>query len=304
MKLKWLLVAIGVAIGFLAIGYFAYEFDLIDLKLLVTWIGAEVLLLILAWLLDKRKKPEPRTEELAKAIAEESQKLKEREDADKKHANLIYGEIDEQLKLYSYWCESNLGDWLSCPNPDTFTKELSSHLEAYNALDIAKNAKQLCDKFNADLEKALNDTEEEFEKNLEKKENIEGKKFSLQRYDIVPHPDRYYSPDILIWNIYHDAGAFQAYKIEPIHGRDGWYRIGNTVAQTDDRAELESFTELVNDYSLKKVELFKKFHDRRKDAMNRMYEFFVALLEIKKKLDSGHHLEGKCYLCPNYTSES
>lgn len=245
---------------------------------------------------------ETSSKEVIKTFAEETQRLRQKEDANQKHANLIYAEIDEQLSRYSYWCESNLGDWLSCPNPDTFTKELSSHLEAYNASDIARNAKQLCDKFNADLEKAINDTMKKFSELVEKlaeKEHAEGKKFSLQRYDIIPHPDRYYSPDILAWNIYHDAGAFQPYKIEPIQGRNGWCRIGNTVAQTDDRAELESFTELANDYSLKKVELFKKFYDRKKDALNRMHEFFAALLEIKKKLDSGHHLEGKCDLCPN-----
>lgn len=252
-----------------------------------------------------RKKSKAQPQELAKAIAEEAQKLKEKEVRNEKHTSLIYNEIVRLLGKYSEFV-AQLGDWLSCFDPNKFPKELAPHLEAYNALSIATSAKELCKSFNTDFEKAINDIIIEFTELVEKlaeKEHADGKKFSLQRYDIIPNPDHYYSPDILAWNIYHNAGRFQPYTIEPIQ-RDGWFKIGNTVAQTDNRIELESFTKLANEYSLRKTELFKKFYDRRIEAIDKIKEFFDALREIKKKLDSGHHLEGKCYLCLNCASES
>jgi hypothetical protein len=200
---------------------------------------------------------------------------------------------------------AQLGDWLSCFDPDKFPKELASHLEAYDAMSIATIAKELCKSFNIDLENAINGTIKEFAELVEKlaeKEHAEGKKFSLQRYDIVPHPRSFYSPDIVARNIYRNAGEFQPYIIETIDGR---FKIGNpTVAETGDRDELESFTKFVNEYSLTKVELLIAFHDRRRKAMDKIKEFFDTLRETRKKLDSGHRLKGKCYLCPNRTSES
>lgn len=295
MKLRWILIAI--IVGTIAIAVFLYEAyvsNLIDLKEFVTWVMADMVAGFIAGiigLLLGRKKAEPQAEELAKAIAEESQKLKEKEEAIKKHTDLIYNEIIRLLGKSSDF-EVQLGDWLSCPDPDKFPKELSSHLEAYNALSIIKNAKQLCQDFNTDLRRAIDDTINEFVK------LAESKRFSLQRYDIIPHSDHYYSPDILAWNIYRNAGGFQPYIIEPIQGRDGWSKIGNTVAQTDNKVELEVFTKLANDYSLRKIELFGKFHDKRLEATDKIKEFYDVLREIKKKLDSGHPLQGQCYLCP------
>ena len=296
--MKWIIgIAIAVVVAYL--GYLAYMFDLIDLKLFITWVGAEALLLFFAWLWDKMKKPPPKAEELAKAIAEESQKLKEKEEANKKHTDLIYDEIVRLLGKSSDF-EVQLEHSLSCPNPDRFpfTKELLSHLEAYNALGIVRNAKELCKTFNTELEKAINDTIKEFSELVEKlaeKERTEDRRFSLQRYDIVPHPRSFYSPDIVAWNIYSNAGKFQPYIIETIDGR---FKIGNpTVAETDNRDELELFTKLVNEYSLANAEFFKAFHDRRQKALEKIKEFFDALREIKKKLESGHRLEGHCYLC-------
>lgn len=303
--IKWI-VGIAVAVIVLVIGYLAYTSDLIDQKLFITWVSAEAVLLFFAWLWDRLKKPSPKAEELAKAIAEESQKLKEKEEAIKKHTGLIYNQIIRILGKSSDF-EVQLGSSLSCPDPDRFpfTKELLSHLEAYNALSIIKSAKELCKTFNTDLEKAINDAIEDFSELVEtfaEEERARGKRFSLQRYDVLPHPDRYYSPDIVVWNIYHNAGSVQPYEIEPM-SRGGWFRIGNTVAQTDSKDELEYFTKLANEYSLRKKELFKEFYDRRQKAIDKIKEFFDAVREIRKKLDSGHPLQGQCYLCPNCESE-
>jgi len=224
--------------------------------------------------------------------AEETQRLRKEENANKMHRDAVYKEIGSLLSRYSDFF--TLQRWLSYPNPDSFPEELS-HLKAYNALGIARTAKQLCDDFNVDLRKAIDDTMEEFEKKLSEKERAEGKKLSLQCYDIVPHPRNFYSSNILACNIFNNAENFQPYIVETIDGR---FKIGNTVAETDNRAELEWFTELANGYSLGKVELFKKLHDRERDAIAKRKEFFDALAWIKKKLDSGHSLEGKCDLCP------
>ena len=239
-----------------------------------------------------RKKPKAQPEEIGKAIAEESQKLKAKEDAIKKHTDAIYKEI---VKLLDF--KVPLGDWLSYPDPDNFPKELSSHLNAYGALNIAINAKELCGNSNADLKKTINDTAKEFTELVEKlgeKEHAEGKRFSLRRYDIVPHPRNFYSPDILAWDIYHQLERFRPYVIETIDGR---FKIGNTVAETDNKAELESFTKFANEYALGKIELFQRVYDRSLEALHKVKEFADASCEIEKKLDSGHRLEGHCYLC-------
>lgn len=307
MKLRWILTAIIAGIIVIAIIlYVAYQFDLINLKDFVTWVMADMVAGfvagIIGYLLGRKEKEEPKTEELAKAIAKESQELKEKEEAEKKHTNLIYTEINLLLSgglSFNFRAVGRMEDRLSCPNPDEFPKELSSHLKAYNALSIATSAKELCKTFNTDLENAINDTIKEFSELVEKlaeKERAEGKKFSLQRYDILPHPRSFYSPDIVARNIYYNAGNFQPYIIETIDGR---FKIGNTVAETDNRDELETFTRFVNEYSLTKIELFKKVYDRKQKAMNKTKEFSDALKEIMKKLDSGHRLKGRCYLCPN-----
>lgn len=85
-----------------------------------------------------------------KRSVEEAQQLKEREEKNKKHTDAIYKEI---VKLFDF--EIPFGDWRYYPDPDKFPKELSSHLNAYGALDTAINAKELCDNSNADLKKAI-----------------------------------------------------------------------------------------------------------------------------------------------------
>lgn len=308
MKLRWILTAIMVVTIITAIlsygAYTAYESNLIDLKTLVTWTVAGVIIEMAAGIIGYLLGRKANAEEIGKAIAEESQKLKAKEEAEEKHTKLIYSEINLFLSgslSFSFMAVGGMQDRLSCTNPDEFPKELASHLEAYNALSIATSARELCKTFNTDLENAINDTIKEFielVEKLAKKEHAEGRKFSLQRYDydIVPNPRSFYSPDIVARNIYYNAGNFQPYIIETIDGR---FKIGNTVAETDNRDELETFTRFVNEYSLTKIELFKKVYDRKQEAMNKTKEFSDALKEIMKKLDSGHRLEGRCYLCPN-----
>jgi hypothetical protein len=244
-----------------------------------------------------RKKPsdEEKLAKMATIIAEESQKLKEKREAIDKHTKVVYDEIVELVNRSSDFLY-RLGHWLYCPDPDKFPEELSSHLSAYNALSIAITAKKQCGDYNIDLEKTTADTETDFIS------LVESKGFSLKCYGIVPHPDRYYSPDIMAWIIYQSTGNFEPYTIEPAQGRQGWFQTkagANTIAQTDDKVELESFTKLANDYSLGKIEVFKKFHERRQKAWGEVKGFFDALSEIKKKLDSGHLLKGKCHLCPD-----
>jgi membrane protein implicated in regulation of membrane protease activity len=53
--------------------------------------------------LRKRPKAEPKAEELARAIAEESQKLKEKEEAIKKHTEMIYHQIVRLLGVSSHF---------------------------------------------------------------------------------------------------------------------------------------------------------------------------------------------------------
>jgi len=242
------------------------------------------------------RKPEPLTQEQLRReltrSAEQTQRLRKEENTNKMHRDAVYKEICSLLSKYSGFF--TLQHWLSYPDPDSFPEELS-HLEAYNALGIARTVKRLCDQFNADLQKAINDIKGEFETNLALKQRVENKKISLQRYDIVPRPRNFYSPDILACNIFDNAENFQPYVVETIDGR---FKIGNTVAETDNRAELQWFTELTNGYSLGKVELFKKLHGRERDAIAKRKDFFDALAWIKRKLDSGHSLEGKCDLCP------
>lgn len=298
MKRRWILVAIIVVtiiIGLLLYGaYTAYESDLIDLKTLVTWTIAGAIIEVAAGIIGYILGRKTDAQQIAKAIAEESQKLKEKEDAVKKHTDAIYKEIVELLDF-----KIPFGDWLSYPDPDSFPRELSSHLEAYSALSIATNAKELCRNSNTDLREAINGTAQEFIKlvdMLAEKERANGRKFSLQSYDILPHPRNFYSPDILAWNIYHQLEKFQPYVIETIDSR---FKIGNIVAETDNKTELESFTKLANEYALGKIEAFKKVYDGHLEALHKVKDFADALYEIKKKLDSGHRLEGYCYLCPD-----
>lgn len=296
MKLRWILVAIMVVTAIVLIllygVYTAYESNLIDLKTLVTWTIAGVIIEVAAGIIGYLLGRKASTQEIAKAIAEESQKLKEKEDTTKKHTDAIYKEI---VKLLDF--EVSFGDWLSYLDTDNFPKEISSHLDAYGALNIAINAKELCKNSNADLKKTINDTAKEFTGLVEKfgeKERAEGERFSLQCSDIVPHPRNFYSPENLAWDIYHWLERFPPYVIETIDGR---FKIGNIVAETDNKAELESFTKFANEYALGKIELFRKIYDRRLEALHKVKEFADALGEIKKKLDSGHRLEGRCYLC-------
>jgi len=257
-----------------------------------------VIYMVFDWLSGRKD-----AERQAKLYAQEKQKLEEESKRKEKHTNAVYGEIDDLLTKRADFV-AHLGDWLICPDPDGFAEELS-HLEAYNALSIVKCAKGLCKTFNTDLDKAIDDTKEEFPELWEafaQKERAEGK-FSLQRYT-YPYPDRYYSPDIVAWNIYHDAGAFHPYEIQPMRPREGWYRIGNGVAETDNLVELKAFTDFVNDYSLKKVEVFKELHDKRRVAMTKLAEFFDALGQIEKKLKSGNPLKGKCGNCPDGSENS
>lgn len=294
MRLRCVLIAIiAIIVGAIIIAiilYLAYQFNLIDLKDFMTWMMSGVVIEVVAGIIGYLLGRKEKAKELAKAIAEESQKLKEKEEATKKHIEVIHHQIIRLLGVSSHF-EVQLGDFLSCLDAEKFpfTEELSSHLEAYNALSIIKTAKQLCQDFNTDLKRAIDETIKEFIKLVESQE------FSLQRYDSIRHPDRYYSPDILVWDIYRKR--LEPYIIEP-HDRDGWWKIGNTIAQTDNKAELELFTKLANEFSVKKREVFEKFYDRKQEAIGKIKEFFDAIREIKKKLDSGHPLEGQCYLCP------
>jgi hypothetical protein len=259
-----------------------------------------VIYMVFDWLSGRKD-----AERQAKLYAQEKQKLEEESKRKEKHTKAVYGEI---VNLFAKRADfvAHLGDWLICPDPDGFAEELS-HLEAYNALSIIKCAKELCKAFNTDLEKAVSDTKNEFAELWEKfaeKECKEDKKFSLQRYDMMPHPDRYYSPDVLAWNIYHDAGAFHPYEIQPMHQREGWYRVGNGVAETDNLVELKRFTDFANEHSLKKVEVFKELHAKRRVAMAKLEEFFDALGQIERKLKSGNPLKGKCGNCPDNSENS
>jgi hypothetical protein len=294
MRLGLKLLAIAVLAILAIMLYVCYRFNVIDLKDFVTWTMAGVMIEVvgglIGYLLAKREKSEVQAQEIGKAIAEETQKLREREKAIQMHRDSIYNEIVKLLNKSSILEVQGSTDWLAYPQPE---EELASHLEAYGALGIVKEAKVLCEDFNADLDTAINYTKSEFE------ELVTRKGFSMQRWNNVSYlPERFYSPDLFVWDIYHRLERFQAYVIQPVDGRNGWFKIGNTVASTDNRNEIELFTEFVNDYALKKLALFNAIYKRRVEAIEKIKEFFNALREIRKTLDSGHPLQGQCYLCP------
>lgn len=116
MKLRYVIVIALALIGFFCISYQLYELQWLDFRqavtLVIVGVIVEVVAGIIGYLLGRRRK----VEEIAKAIAEESQKLKEKEEVIKKHTNFIYNEIVRLLGKYSDFVA--LGDWLSCPNPD------------------------------------------------------------------------------------------------------------------------------------------------------------------------------------------
>jgi len=294
LKLRWILVIIAVA---LIIGLFvALRLDLIDLRTLVTWVAVdfvgELVAGIIGYILGKREK-QPEPQEIGKAFAEEAQKLRNIDEATKKHNDVIYYEILELLQKSSDF-EVQTHDSLDYPALD---KELVSHLETYGVLDTFKEMKELCNDFNTYLGYVAIWTADQI------KELVVQKGITLQFSDASPYPDRFFSPKEFAWDLCHRIDSFRPYRLEPVGGRDGWFKVGNTVAVGDNKTELESLIGIMNDYSSIRIPQLQSFYTRRKDALKKINEFFEALREIKKELQSGHPLKGQCYLCPSFLSE-
>jgi hypothetical protein len=294
MKLKFYWILVIIAVALIVALFVVLRLDLIDLRTFVTWVMAgvvgDLVAGIVGYILGKREgKAEP--QEIGKAFAEESQKLKSRDEAIKAHKDVIYHEILKLLEA-SYDFEVQSHDTLDYPKPD---QELLSHLEAYGILNTFKQMEQLCNDFNDFLDIVLNYTVGQI------KELIVQKGITLQLSDTLLYPDSFFSPKELACDLYHKMGSFQPYKLEPISGKDGWFKIGNTVTAGDNKTELESLIAVINDYALTRIPQLKSFNTRRKDALDKTKEFFEALQEIRKKLESGHLLKGQCYLCPNFS---
>lgn len=295
MKFHWILVIIAVVV--IVALLVALRLDLLDLRTFMTWLMVDVVSelvvgMIIGYILGKREnKNEP--QDIGKAFAEESQKLKNRDEAIKDHKDLIYHEILSLLRTTSDF-EVQTQERLAYPELDT---ELVSHLEAYGVLGIFKEMKELCNDFNVYLSTVLDYTVHQI------KELVVQKGITLQLSDTLPHPDSFFSPKELAWDLYHQMESFQPYRLESIAGMDGWFKVGNTVAVGDNETELESLIAVINDYALIRIPQLKSFYTRRQEALDKTKEFFEALQEIKKKLESGHPLKGQCYLCPSFPQE-